>query len=66
MTPLWAVLVPLATAVVVGSVPRNEPGLARGLGVVGAAIELAILLALILGFDPEGAALQFRAAGTWL
>ncbi len=61
-----AVLVPLAAAVVVATVPRSEPGVVRGLGLLACLIELAVIATLVLGWDPEGAAVQARVVQPWL
>lgn len=65
MTDL-AVLLPLVAALVVGAVPRSEPGLARMLAVLAAVLELAVLLGLVLGFDPAGATVQMTSIHAWL
>ncbi|MFV8755514.1 proton-conducting transporter membrane subunit [Nannocystaceae bacterium ST9] len=61
-----AVLVPLAAALVVSAVPRSEPGLVRGLGLLGCLIELVVIATLLLGWDPEGAAVQQSTLRPWL
>jgi NADH-quinone oxidoreductase subunit M len=61
-----AVLVPLAAALVVGAVPRSEPGLVRALGLLGCVIELVLIATLLIGWDPEGAAVQQWAVYPWL
>jgi len=61
-----AVLVPLATALVVGALPRSEPALARALGLLGALLELAVIAALVIGFDPSGPAVQHAVSSPWL
>lgn len=65
MTDL-AVLLPLVAALVVGAVPRSEPGLARAIAVLTAVVELAVLLGLVLGFDPAGPAVQMTSTHAWL
>ncbi|PRQ02070.1 NAD(P)H-quinone oxidoreductase chain 4 1 [Enhygromyxa salina] len=61
-----AVLLPLAAALAVGAVPRSEPVLARALGLVGALAELGVIVALVLGFDPAGAGVQYASVHPWL
>lgn len=61
-----AVLVPLATALVVGALPRSEPALARAVGLVGALLELGVIAALVIGFDPSGPAVQHAVVYPWL
>lgn len=62
----FAVILPLAAAFIVGAVPRSEPALARVIGLVGALAELAVLLTLVLGFDPGGAPVQHSFVYPWL
>jgi NADH-quinone oxidoreductase subunit M len=61
-----AVLVPLATALVVGALPRNEPGLARAFGLIGALLELGVIAFAIWSFDPTGPAVQRAVAFPWV
>jgi NADH-quinone oxidoreductase subunit M len=61
-----AILVPLAAALLVGALPRSEPGLARALGLIGALVELGVIAALILGFDPSGPAVQQVQVFGWM
>jgi NADH-quinone oxidoreductase subunit M len=65
-TTTLAVLVPLAAALVVGAVPRSEPGLARALGLLGCLVELVVIATMLLGWDPEGAAVQQWIVQPWL
>jgi hypothetical protein len=65
MTDL-AVLLPLLGALVVAAVPRSEPGLARAVAVLAGTLELALLLALVLRFDPQGATVQMTSTHAWL
>jgi NADH-quinone oxidoreductase subunit M len=65
MTDL-AVLLPLFGALVVGAVPRSEPGLARAVAVLVAVVELAVLVGLMLGFDPAGPTVQMTSFHAWL
>jgi NADH-quinone oxidoreductase subunit M len=65
MTEL-AVLLPLFAALVVGAVPRSEPGLARAVAVFAAVAELAVLFGLVRGFDPAGPVVQMRSVHAWL
>ncbi|NVB40792.1 hypothetical protein G6O69_23330 [Pseudenhygromyxa sp. WMMC2535] len=64
--PGAAVLAPLITALLVGSLPRSEPALARGLGLLGALVELCVLLALVARFDAAGPALQAVVSAAWI
>jgi NADH-quinone oxidoreductase subunit M len=61
-----AVLLPLATAIVVKALPRSEPGLARALGFIGALLELGVIASLVWSFDPTGPAVQRAVAGPWV
>ncbi|MFO7568035.1 MAG: proton-conducting transporter membrane subunit [Enhygromyxa sp.] len=61
-----AVLIPLATALVVATLPRSEPALARALGLLGALVELGVLATLIWSFDPAGPAVQRAVAFPWM
>lgn len=61
-----AVLLPLLAAVLVGALPRSEPALARALGLVAALVELALVMKLVLDFDPSGPLVQQRASWSWL
>lgn len=61
-----ALLVPLAAALLVAMIPRSEPGLARGFGLLGALVELGVIVTMIAGFEPEGAAVQHAFATAWL
>ncbi len=61
-----AVLVPLAAAVVVGVLPRSEPGLVRRIGRIGALLELIVIGLLLLRFDPEGPPVQQLDVHAWL
>ena len=61
-----AVLVPLLAAVLVGALPRSEPGLARALGLIGALVELLVLGRLVWGYDPAGPAVQELSTWSWL
>ncbi len=63
---LLAIVIPLATAIVVGALPRSEPALARALGVLGALVELGVLASLVLGFDPTGPAIQRAVTLPWV
>lgn len=65
MTDL-AVLLPLIGAIVVGAVPHREPGLARAVAVIAAVLELAVLLTLVLGFEPAGPTVQMTSIHAWL
>jgi NADH-quinone oxidoreductase subunit M len=65
MTDL-AVLLPLIAALVVVAVPHREPGLARAVAVLGAVVELAVLLGLVLGFDAAGPTVQMTSTHAWL
>jgi NADH-quinone oxidoreductase subunit M len=61
-----AVLVPLAAALVVGALPRSEPGLARAFGLLGCLVELGVIAMLLIGWDPEGAVVQQRVIEPWV
>jgi NADH-quinone oxidoreductase subunit M len=61
-----AVLLPLVTALVVGTLPRSEPGLARSFALLGALVELAVIVRLVWSFDPTGSAVQRAVAFPWL
>lgn len=63
---LLAVLVPLATALVVAAIPRSEPGLARGFGMLGALVELGVIAWMLFAFDASGAAVQHAFVQPWL
>jgi NADH-quinone oxidoreductase subunit M len=65
MTEL-AVLLPLFAALLVGAVPRSEPGLARAVAVIAAVAELAVLFGVVRGFDPAGPVVQMRSIHAWL
>ncbi|KIG19630.1 NADH-ubiquinone oxidoreductase chain M [Enhygromyxa salina] len=60
------VLVPLAVAVMVAALPRSEPALARALALLGALVELGLIVLLMSRFDPNGAALQQPFVRPWL
>ncbi|GEM_PF-2265739 len=62
----WVVFVPLLTALVVGAMPRSEPGLARALGVGGALVELVLISALVLAYDGAGPSVQHISTTAWL
>jgi NADH-quinone oxidoreductase subunit M len=59
-------IVPLAAALVVAAVPRSEPALVRMLALLGALIELGLILLLVSRFDPDGAAVQQLFVRPWL
>ncbi|EDM78965.1 hypothetical protein PPSIR1_06973 [Plesiocystis pacifica SIR-1] len=63
----WAVLIPGLMAVLIAALPRSEPALVRGLGLVGALIEAVVLLALLFALQTtapvEAAAEAANAAG---
>jgi NADH-quinone oxidoreductase subunit M len=63
---ILAVMLPIAAALVVAAVPRSEPGLTRALALIGALVELGLILALVMGFDPEGPAVQELFVYPWL
>lgn len=63
---LLAVLVPLAAALVVAAIPRSEPGLARGFGMLGALVELGVIAWMLFAFDPAGPAVQHGFSVAWL
>jgi NADH-quinone oxidoreductase subunit M len=65
MTEL-AVLLPLFAALVVATVPRSEPGLARAVAVLAAVAELALLFSLVRGFDVAGPTVQMTSIHAWL
>lgn len=60
------VMLPLAAALVVAGLPRSEPTLTRALALVGALVELGLILLLVLGFDPQGPAVQQLFVRPWL
>ncbi|PRP98327.1 proton-conducting transporter transmembrane domain-containing protein [Enhygromyxa salina] len=60
------VLLPLAVALMVAAVPRSEPALTRALALLGAVVELGLIVALISRFEPGGAAVQQPFVRPWL
>lgn len=61
-----ALLLPLATALVIAMLPRSEPGLIRSLGLIGALLELGVIVSLIWSFDASGPAVQRAVAVPWV
>ena len=61
-----ALVLPLATALVVATLPRSEPGLVRALAVIGALLELALIVGIVWSFDPAGPAVQREVAVPWV
>jgi len=65
--PLLSVLIflPLAGAIVVMLLPRNNPALAKGLTLVWTIIEFALSLPLFFSFDETTAGMQFTENVSW-
>lgn len=63
---MLAIVIPLATALLVATVPRSEPILARAIGLLGALLELGVIASLIWRFDPSGPAVQGAVAIPWM
>src|SRR5690606_8605733 len=61
-----AVLLPIASAIVVASLPRSEPTLVRAVALIGALLELGVIATLVWSFDPTGPAVQRAVAVPWV
>jgi NADH-quinone oxidoreductase subunit M len=65
--PLLSVLIflPLAGAIAVMLLPRNNPSLIKGLTLVWTIVEFALSLPLFFSFDETTAAMQFTESVSW-
>ena len=58
--------IPLAGAVLLLGVPRNEPGVARGLALVTSLVTFGVSLGIWAGFDPASADYQLVFTRPWI
>ena len=61
-----AIFLPLVTAVLVLFTPASRPLMVRWISLAGALLTLAITAMIWIGFDPAGAALQWRTTRPWI
>jgi NADH-quinone oxidoreductase subunit M len=57
---------PVLAAVCVAAVPRSEARLARSVAVIGALIELLMLIRVALAYTPDGPTVQLASSHAWL
>ena len=60
------IFLPLAVGLLILLLPKGRPALARRAALTGALGTLACALVLLAGYDPGGAALQWRLAVDWI
>jgi NADH-quinone oxidoreductase subunit M len=62
----WVTLLPLAGAILVMLVPREEEAIHRGLGLLTAIVTFAVSLLILSGFDAGQAGFQLEVDKSWI